>query len=359
MRTPMKYLKKFSIIPLGSFQRFTLKLGLFIFILGLGLIVISQNKKDALAVSRVAEEMKTELTEDRKTELLRYMNAKLGTKEEITVVTAFFDIGSFHKNNCTRFHCLTVTVDTYFGWARSFKYMLNSLVVYTDSKIFTEYMLHMRSGMLERTKIFRIDRNSSWAFNVTKKVKKIYNTEGYPKYFPNTVVPEYACVQHAKYDVLSRAAKENYFKTDNFAWLDIGYFRDEVSNINYYFLQKPPNFNSSRIAVNLVNSQPLNVEPSKIFKTNTVWIGGGLIFGKRDKIILFEKSYIKALDYFLSQNLMNTDQQLIYAMFSQSGRKEIEPEVDLQLYYDTWWKRLIFNQWFYLGYQMRHNVNQI
>ena len=68
----------------------------------------------------------------------------------------------------------------------------------------------------------------------------------------------------------------------------------------------------------------------------------------------FADEYKTAVNYFLSNKLMNTEQQLLYAMYSDSGRRVLKPDVEIQTYH----RRVISqNPWFYLGYLMKEVVN--
>ena len=270
----------------------------------------------------------------------------ISKQPNLTIVTAYFDIGKFGKGSPNN----VWSVKTYLEFARSFKYLLNPVVIYTDSQNFFNLMQTLRANLTNITKMFLIDKNSSWAFQRKGQIENIYATKGYPKHYPNTVVAEYSCAQHAKYDVVARAATRNYFQTDYFAWLDVGLFRAEGNQRKYFVLQKPPDFNSSRIAVNLVHTVNMNTDMSSIFRRNLVWVCGCIFVGRREIIIKYTEQYKRAVDYFLSQKLMNTDQQVLYAMFSESGKREIKPEIDVQLY-----KQGVptYNMWFALGYVMR------
>ena len=271
------------------------------------------------------------------------------TPSLVTVVTAFFDIGKFGKGAPAN----TRTPATYLNWAQTFKLLLNPLVVYTDSKQFYDYMLKLREKFQTRTKMFMLNRTSSWAFQRKDITKDIFSIKGYPKHYPNTVVPEYSCAMHAKYDVITRAATSNYFHTDYFMWLDVGLFRAEVKSEKYFSLELPQDFNDSRIAVNQVYNVSMSEEISVIIKQKLDWICGCIFLGRRDVILKYAEQYKRAVDYFLSQKLMNTDQQVLYAMYSKSGRTHIKPEIELQLYKNG------HNPWFYLGYLMRKVVERV
>ena len=169
-------------------------------------------------------------------------------ESDLTIVTAFFDIGTYGKGTPNNIR----SVKTYLEWVKTFRFLQNPLVAYTDSEIFKQELQSLRGNLTTITKIFLIERNSSWAFRRKEKIKSIFAIKGYPKHYPNTVVPEYSCAMHAKYDVISRAASENYFHTSYFAWLDVGLFRDEVNNTKNFILGLPMKFNSTTIAVNRV-----------------------------------------------------------------------------------------------------------
>ena len=269
------------------------------------------------------------------------------SNEDATIVTAYFDIGTFPKGG---YH-IKFSNNTYLNWAARFKYIMNPVIFYTDSKPFADIFSSMRIGLENITKIFIINRNSTWAFQRRDKIAAIFKTPGYPKHLPNTVVPEYACAQFAKYDVISRAAKENIFQTKYYMWLDIGYFRDRLTT-DKCILEKPKDFNDSRIAMNLVYfNRNMSASPQNIFKQNIVWVGGGLVFGERNLVIQYDKQFMKAVDYFISIGLMNTDQQVTYGMFSDTGRKALNPEIELHVH-----KPEHEYNWFDLGFKMLRTI---
>ncbi|XP_060075779.1 uncharacterized protein LOC132555447 [Ylistrum balloti] len=269
--------------------------------------------------------------------------------DNMTIVTAFFDLGSFRKGTS-----LTVTTQTYINWVKTFKYMNNSLVVYTDSVIFSDIFRELRRGMEQRTKIVFMNRTQLWAFQIHNAIKTIYSQEGYPKHFPNTVLPVYSCTQHSKYEVVADAVRKQYFKSKFYAWLDIGYFRDIVQSNKYFTLRPLDDFDRNRLAVNLVYpSLSLNVSYKSIVYNNQVWVGGGMFIGTADVLLALEKEYKRAVMFLLDKRLISTDQQVILSMYSVQGRKDLNTTLQLQVYSrrqnETNLKN--GNPWFYLGYK--------
>ncbi|XP_062607597.1 uncharacterized protein LOC134269424 isoform X2 [Saccostrea cucullata] len=261
----------------------------------------------------------------------------------LTVVTAYWNLGTFQKGSTGKLHFST---NTYFSWATSFKYLVNPLVVYTDSKEFKELMEKLRADRMNTTAIYLVNRTEIWPFQLVDQIKAVYSQPGYPKHYPNTVNPGYAAAQHAKYAVVAKAVQKQIFRAPYYVWLDIGYFRD-ISNRKVFFeLNIPPGFDPKKLAVNRVNDLSMNIDPFSIFRHNIVWVGGGMFVGSEKLILDFEKLYHKAVLYFLDQKLMNSDQQVLYSMYSKKGREALKPNIELQLYIP----KGSGNPWFYLGY---------
>ena len=216
-----------------------------------------------------------------------------------------------------------------------------------------------RIRFADRTKFFWFDKNSSWAFSKKPEIEKIYKRTDYPKYIrTNPTAANYSCVQHAKYEVTGEAAQENYFNTEYIAWLDVGLFRHTLSNTKDFILELPPGFDESKVAVDIVFNVRMDKDFSDIFKNKIVWICGCLFVGRRELVLRYTDQYKRSVDYFLSQNLMNTDEQVVYATYTDKGKEELKPKIDLQLYKKP--KNITRKSdgsiWFYIGYSMRRFV---
>lgn len=270
--------------------------------------------------------------------------------ENMTIVTAYFNLGTFQKG-----YGSTFTSKLYFTWTKTFAYLVNPVVIYTDSGEFEDLMKKHRHKFPSKTVIKRIQRTDIWAFKCLDKIKAVYSQPGYPKHHPNTVIPAYSSAQHAKYAVVADAVRQKYFNTEFYAWLDIGYFRDIVSSKTYFRLDAPSDIDRTKLAMNRVYWRSFSQKPFNIMRQNVVWVGGGMFIGTKEIVLKFEKLYHKAVNYFLSKNLMNTDQQVIYSMYSDEGRAALKPDVELQLYIPTG----NGNPWFYQGYLCRHALTKL
>lgn len=269
----------------------------------------------------------------------------------VTIVTAYWNLGTFQKG----VGGLKFSTNTYFKWASTFKYLMNPLVVYTDCKEFKELMETLRSDRLNNTMIYLLNRTELWPFQLVTQMKSVLDQPGYPKYYPNTVIPEYPAAQHSKYAVVAETIRKGVFANPYFAWVDIGYFRDVVERKVDFTLDIPPGFDPGKISVNRVEGLSMNIDPFTIFRKNIVWVGGGIFLGKGEALLQFEQLYHRAVKYFLDQQLVNSDQQVLYSMYSKKGREALKPNIELQLYIP----KGSGNPWFYLGYLCRKEVSVI
>lgn len=267
----------------------------------------------------------------------------------VTIVTAYWNLGTFQKG----VGGLKFSTNTYFKWASTFKYLVNPLVVYTDCKEFKELMETLRSDRLNNTMIYLLNRTELWPFQLVTQMKSVLDQPGYPKYYPNTVIPEYPAAQHSKYAVVAETIRKGVFANPYFAWVDIGYFRDVVERKVDFTLDIPPGFDPGKISVNRVEGLSMNIDPFTIFRKNIVWVGGGIFLGKGEVLLQFEQLYHRAVKYFLDQQLVNSDQQVLYSMYSKKGREALKPNIELQLYIP----KGSGNPWFYLGYLCRKEVS--
>ena len=264
----------------------------------------------------------------------------------LTIVTAYLDIGPVRKFKHVR------RQGVYWRWSKIFGQLRNPLVVYTDSEYFLQLIKTHRSRFPGRTKFVMFDKSSSWAFSLNRTIGAIFQRTEYPTELrenPSNV--NYSCVQHAKYEVTQKAAMENYFQTDYIAWLDVGLFRESVNNENEFTLVLPPGFNDSKIAVNQVNGANMYLDFWPIFKRKLVWICGCIFIGRIETVIRYTEQYKRSVNYFIQHHLMNTDEQVVYAMYTKQGRMQLKPDIDLQLYKKP--KNYTRDRYFYTGYLMR------
>ncbi|CAG2248956.1 unnamed protein product [Mytilus edulis] len=260
---------------------------------------------------------------------------KRNQSKDITFVTAYFNLGKFQKGPFKTF-----STQTYYSWMKNYAFVYNEIILYTDLEElaikFKEERSHFPDHM---TRIFLVKQNEFWAFGLIPKIEKIYNQTDYPKWYPNTVMASYSCAMHVKYDLIQRVIKEKLVKTKYLAWMDIGYFRGNEKGT--FSLKPPKNIKDDHIAFVQIDKY-VDMTPKEIMFSNSVFLAGGLFIGRPEYLLLLVEDYRKAVEKLIAMNLMNTDQQVLYCMYSP--KFQFQPRIPIQRFYSQ--SRLL---WFYLG----------
>ncbi|KXJ25054.1 hypothetical protein AC249_AIPGENE29247 [Exaiptasia diaphana] len=260
------------------------------------------------------------------------------SSDNITVVSAYFNLGTFQKGSAEK-----RGENKYKDWMKRLAQVQNSMVIYLENNETKNYLKTIRSGSLgSLTQFVEVNRGDLWAFGLQENISKIYANPNYPKHHPNTVLPEYSCAMHAKFEVMSHAVRNNFFKTKYFIWLDVGCFRDRRVDDKPFYLVRPPGFDPSRIAYTEMFSFDPKQTPRNIVLKNIVWVSGAFFVGRGDVMLRWVDQYKRQVHSLLKEGLMNTDQQTIYSMFTD---KRNNNSVQIQAY------RARGNYpWFTLGY---------
>lgn len=253
--------------------------------------------------------------------------------DNITLVTAYFELGSFKKGLLN-----VITPTKYKKWMSVYARILNPLVIYTDSEdVYKQFQqLRAQHSTQHITKLILIRKEKLWAFQIKSQIDSIFQQDGYPTFSPNTVNAEYSCIMHAKFELLQQSIDNNYFLTKYFMWIDIGYFRYETEKNNLFGLSVPQRFDENSVAYSEVCDFQ-NYSFKDIVWNNRVWVAGGANLGRFDVLTTFCKEYINRVKKALEERIISTDQQIIYAMYTDKEK----PSSNLQL---------CIAGWFCLGY---------
>lgn len=274
-------------------------------------------------------------------------SAKLSSLlDELTVVTAYFNLGSFHKGEEDIFG-----PNLYHQWMTVFGRINNPLIIYVDTDDDASYFNLIRINFPRQlTRIVKVKRNDLWAFSLQPFIGEIYGQEWYPKHLPNTVRADYSCAMHAKYELMQRTIEENPFRTKYICWLDIGLFRHltsefsspSVPNGPLFSLSVPVGFNSSEVAYTKIESRSEDLSLRQIIHYNSVWVCGAFFIGRVDIMFDWTVEYMDGVERMLEKHWMSTDQQVIYWIFNR-----LKPKTKIQTYQGVSGN---FDYWFWLGY---------
>lgn len=155
---------------------------------------------------------------------------------------------------------------------------------------------------------------------------------------------------HSKLTLVAKAINSKLLASDYYSWIDLGYFRDISSRKKYFYLEVPSDFDN--------NVTLKNVSARSIILGNKNWTGGGLFLGKPDVLKKFESQYKNRVMYYLSQELVNVEQHILYSMYTAEERKKNPITVEVQPYLLGQQKIISGDPWFYLGFLMyNENIN--
>ena len=96
----------------------------------------------------------------------------------VTVVTAFFDIGTLIKGDENNVR----SPAKYKEWMKIFRYVENPLYAYVDTAENLEAFKEIRRTYSDRTRVILIDKNKMWGFNLKENISRIFSSPSYPKF---------------------------------------------------------------------------------------------------------------------------------------------------------------------------------
>ena len=257
-------------------------------------------------------------------------------RHDLTIVTGYVNIGNFQND----FDQMTHTPELYRKWLKPFEFIETPVVGYFTDDEDVDAFKKIRQG--KSTYIVKVSKEGLWAFTLLDDIAKIYRQYSYPKHVPYTTVPEYTSAMQAKYEFMAKALKENPFKTNYFCWMDVGLFRNFTGTPSKTLdLKLPALFDDKRVAYSQIFERgDFTVE--QIFHQNKVWVCGCIFMAKGTIMKKWIYEYMRYVDRFLMEGMINTDQQILYGMYMSRE----ERLVDIQVYH--WHGQ--YHQWFENGY---------
>lgn len=158
---------------------------------------------------------------------------------EITIVTAFFDIGRGSRESQTR------SAETYLDYFKKWARIQNNIIVFTESR-FSEEILNIRKsyGLAEKTNIQIVEDIYSIEPDIFRKMEEISGNKCFKqsRYYVDDISNEgkYNYIMMMKNWCLATAVKK-YHLTGTVAWLDFGYGH----GVSYFANEEDWNFNWS------------------------------------------------------------------------------------------------------------------
>lgn len=238
---------------------------------------------------------------------------------DITIVTAFFDIGRGQWNKSTHGlempHFIPRSTDTYFSYFENLAKVKNDMIIYCGSEEHAKRIEQIRNKNSpgSYTKIIMVDFASIVAdikpiIEHTQSRREYINLVDDPR-MPEYWNADYVLVNFMKTDFVVQSYKNNLIRTDLVAWLDFGYVRSEATlpkNLIWKY-----NFNPDKM--HYFNKLPIDFERPifDIIKTNTVYIMGCHIVGGKKAWMKHVEMNYDSLKSLIRCGLIDDDQTIL------------------------------------------------
>jgi protein YibB len=237
---------------------------------------------------------------------------------DITIVTAFFDIG---RGNWTPDkglpHYLHRTNDTYFERFGHMAKLENKIIVYCAEE-HIEKIKQLRGG--RPTEILTVDFANSFQ-ELRNSVSSVQNDKQYLKNInpseirnPEYWSADYVIVNALKSTFVNRAIQLGYVTTDLVAWLDFGYCREPSTTNGVTKWQYP--FTKDKI--HFFNVRDYDGDfILDIIANNIVHMHGSMIVANKEMWPTLEALIHHSINELLKSNLIDDDQTLMLMSYLQ------------------------------------------
>lgn len=241
---------------------------------------------------------------------------------DITIITAFFDIGRGNINRENTPSYMTRTTDTYFEYFSNLATLDNEMVIFTSPE-FVEKITNIRLG--KPTKVIVFDFHNKLNY-IKKRIAKIQQSQEFigkvnPKLLNNIEYwsAEYVAVTNLKTYFVNKAIAENLVRTKLVAWVDFGYVRslDTLNNVkNWQY-----DFDNNKINFFSIKKQSIPQtyqEALEYIFNNKILIIGGATVGNISAWKEFLPILLQNQKEILNQNIIDDDQGLyMMCLFKQ------------------------------------------
>ena len=237
---------------------------------------------------------------------------------EITIVTAFFDIGRGDWSPDKGLpHYLQRTTQTYLERFGHMAKLEDDMVVYT-SKDMADEVRRLRQD--KPTQILIVDFKNSFQ-NLREEINKVQKNFSYQsKINPSQVKnPEYWNADYVLVNLLKSSFVNrslDVIKTDLVAWLDFGYCRDESVRNGVKRWRYP--FDKDKIHFFNLKDWKEGTFIEEVISNNDVHITGPCIVAGRTMWPVLEKLVHHNVNELLSNNLIDDDQTLLLMSYLQA-----------------------------------------
>ena len=246
----------------------------------------------------------------------------------ITIVTAFFDIGRGElpamKHGRILPHHQHRSTEMYFHYFENLARLNNPMVIYTTPDLVDRVVtLRKKYGhdSDDMTTVIHADSYLPEPIRHLKdRVQEIMDNPEFVNMVDNPQLIEYwhsdyVLINMMKSGFVASANFEGYIKTPLAAWIDFGYVRS-LETIPEEVVKNGWSFNFDPEKIHLFNQRPLDIVEkgrsiNDIIKTGDVYIQGCHIVGGTEKWNDFAEKFFEELNTLLINNVIDDDQTVL------------------------------------------------
>lgn len=228
---------------------------------------------------------------------------------DITIVTAFFDIGrgNWNSGNFKR------TSDDYLNYFKWLATLENKMVIFTSAE-YVDKVKQIRGSL--PTKIITLDFNKKFKYTI-KRIDQILKTPEYQALVPKEIrknpeyqSAEYVLVNNLKYYFVISAIRDSSPNNQNlFAWVDFGFCRKK-STTNGIKLWRH-SFDQEHIHLFTLKEKIILEDKDKMLRralSNEVFVIGSMIVGSKEAWQQLYTLISEVQTKYLNQGISDDDQ---------------------------------------------------
>ena len=236
-------------------------------------------------------------------------------QEELTIVTAFFDIG---RGDMDYDNCEPRSFGRYLNYFKAWARLKNDMVVYTQKGLGKKIMeVRDEYGLSDKTTIIEIDNIFSVEPDLLSRMEKVEKDDGYLdfRFFPYEISnnAKYNYIMLMKYYFL-KDVSERYRKSGNLAWIDFGFNHggDCYTNPEEFSFELKSKSKIDKIQLYVLPGKNVDkINPIRSLQYQSEHIEGALIVCPAVMSADFYKECVDAMDALLRVGCMDDDQQLL------------------------------------------------
>ncbi|MFU9847274.1 protein YibB [Campylobacter coli] len=228
-------------------------------------------------------------------------------QKEITIVTAFYNVGRTTRSN-----------EQYLSYFDFWAGLKNKVIIYTTDDM-KEAILEIRKkhNLEDKTIIITKDLKEFDKENF-EKIQETFNNydQSLNRKHPKNIECNNAMYCYLMYlkPFFVVDAIEKKLSSENIIWLDFGFnHRDEffTNKAEFNFLlEKPKNINDKKINFFSIKNEEKNTIPA-IYYNMEIFITGSIFYGNINSWKIFKQDFEKCLNCFLSFNIVDDDQIML------------------------------------------------